>query len=346
MTVAVSSRTPSPDERERRPLKYGAAVNEALAIAMRSDPTVFVAGEDVAIGGVFSIYRGLVDEFGRDRIIDSPIAEAGLAGLGVGAAATGLRPVIDIMFMDFIGIAMDQLVNQAAKMKYMFGGSLRMPLTILTVAGAGTGSAAQHSQNLEAWFCHVPGLKVVMPSDAYDAKGLLLAAIRDDNPTIVILNKRTLGLATHVPEEDYEVPLGSARVVRPGKDVTVVAMARMVREAVTAADALAEEGIDIEVIDVRTPSPLDSATILDSVKRTRRAVVVHEAVRFAGFGAEIAAQIQEAAFDRLLAPVGRVGAPFAPVPFAPELERLHVPNAEKVIDAVRAAVAPRQDRKM
>lgn len=323
---------------ERR-LKYGAAINEALAVAMRSDPNVFLAGEDVAVGGVFSVYRGLIEEFGPGRVVDTPLSEAAIAGLGVGAAATGLRPVIDIMFMDFIGIAMDQIVNQAAKMKYMFGGSLKMPLTIVTIAGAGTGSAAQHSQNLEAWFCHVPGLKVVMPSDAHDAKGLLLTAIRDDNPTLVIFNKRTLGVATHVPTEDYEIPLGCARTVRPGVDITVVAMARMVGEALAAADALAGDGIDVEVIDVRTPSPLDTASIIASVRRTGRAVVAHEAVRFGGFGGEIAAQIQELAFDQIKAPVGRVGAPFAPVPFAPELERLHVPNSQHIIDAVRATIA-------
>lgn len=322
-----------------RPLKYVTAINEAIAIAMRSDPDVFLSGEDVEAGGVFSIYRGLVSEFGQMRVVDSPVSEAALAGLGVGAAATGLRPIIDIMFMDFIGIAMDQLVNQAAKMKYMFGGSLRMPLTIVTVAGAGTGSAAQHSQYLEAWLCHVPGLKVVMPSNAYDAKGLLLSAIRDDNPTIVIFNKRTLGLAAHVPQEDYTLPLGKAHIARPGKDLTVIASARLVNESLAAAKTLAGEGIDIEVIDIRTPSPLDSETIINSVRRTGRAVVVHEAVRFAGFGAEIAAQIQEATFDSLQAPVARVGAPFSPVPFAPELERLHVRTSEHVLEAVRATMA-------
>lgn len=338
MTLISSVSPPAPREVER-PLKYVAAINEGLATAMRADPTVFLAGEDVAVGGVFSIYRGLVEEFGPGRVVDTPIAEAALAGLGVGAAATGLRPVIDIMFMDFIGIAMDQLVNQAAKMKYMFGGSLRMPLTIVTVAGAGTGSAAQHSQYLEAWFCHVPGLKVVMPSNAYDAKGLLLASIRDDNPTLVIFNKRTLGVSSHVPADDYEVPLGKAQIVRAGRDVTVIASARMVGEALMAATRLSAEGIELEVIDLRTPSPLDSETIIRSVRRTGRAVVAQEAVRFAGFGAEIAAQIQEEAFDHLKAPVGRVGAPFAPVPFAPELERLHVRNSDHVVEAVRAALA-------
>ncbi len=338
MSAPVKAK-PTDPQKQDRPLKYGAAINEAIAIAMRTDPTVFLAGEDVETGGVFSIYRNLVKEFGPSRIVDSPVSEAALAGLGVGAAATGLRPVIDIMFMDFIGIAMDQLVNQAAKMKYMFGGSLRMPLTIVTVAGAGTGSAAQHSQYLEAWFCHVPGLKVVMPSNAYDAKGLLLSAIRDDNPTIVIFNKRTLGVSTHVPNEDYEIPLGNAAIVRPGQHVTVVASARMVSESLVAAELLAREGVEVEVIDLRTASPLDSKTIMDSVRRTGRAVVAHEAVRFAGFGAEIAAQIQESVFEDLLAPVGRVGAPFAPVPFAPELERLHVQNSDRVVDAVRAALA-------
>ncbi|MDZ4375296.1 MAG: alpha-ketoacid dehydrogenase subunit beta [Phenylobacterium sp.] len=338
MSVSLDGKPTTPNG-VSRPLKYGVAINEAIATAMRADPDVFLAGEDVVLGGVFSIYRGLAEEFGTRRVVDSPVAEAALAGLGVGAAATGLRPIIDIMFMDFIGIAMDQLVNQAAKMKYMFGGSLRMPLTIVTVAGAGTGSAAQHSQYLEAWFCHVPGLKVVMPSNAYDAKGLLLAAIRDDNPTLVIFNKRTLGVSTHVPLEDYEIPLGQAKVVRAGRDLTVVASARMVAESLSAAERLAAEGVEVEVIDLRTPSPLDSETIINSVRRTGRAVVAQEAVRFAGFGAEVAAQIQEAAFDCLKAPVGRVGAPFSPVPFAPELEKLHVRSSDHVVEAVRAALA-------
>ncbi|MAT06711.1 MAG: alpha-ketoacid dehydrogenase subunit beta [Acidimicrobiaceae bacterium] len=328
-----------PVNHQARSLKYVQAATEALSQGLARDRTMFVAGEDVVAGGVYSVYKGLADEHGRERVLDTPVAEAALAGLGVGSAACGCRPVIDIMFMDFIGIAMDQLVNQAAKMKYMFGGSIRMPLTILTVAGAGTSSAAQHSQSLEAWLCHVPGLKVVMPSGPYEVKGLLRAALDDDNATVVMLNKRTLGLKAHVPEEAYTLPLGVAAVVRTGHDVTIVAMGRMVLESIEAASTLAAEGIDVEVIDVRTPSPLDIDTILESVRRTNRVVVAHEAVRFGGFGGEIAAQIQEEAFDYLDAPIGRVGAPFSPVPFAPELERLYVPSASSIAEAVRATVA-------
>jgi pyruvate dehydrogenase E1 component beta subunit len=333
-----------PEAATTRELSYRAAVVEGLAQALRDDPTVFVAGQDVgAYGGVFGITRGLVDEFGTARIVDTPISEAGMAGLGVGASVAGCRPVIDIMFMDFIGIAMDQLVNQAAKIKYMFGGTARLPLTIMTLGGAGGGMAAQHSQSLEAWLCHVPGLKVVMPSGPYEAKGLLLSAIRDDNPVVVVLNKLSLGRKAHVPEEPYDIPLGQAHVVRQGSDVTIVALGRMVDEAQRAATALAADGIEAEVIDPRSLSPLDIGAVVSSVKATNHAVVVHEAVRFGGFGGEIAAQIQELAFDWLDAPVARVGAPFAPVPFAPELERAYVPNAERIIEAVRATVGHGRD---
>jgi pyruvate dehydrogenase E1 component beta subunit len=322
-----------------RELRYVQAVFEAFQQALREDEKVFIAGEDVATyGSVFGVTRGLLEEFGPERVVDTPISEAALVGLGVGAAATGTRPIIDVMFMDFLGIAMDQLVNQAAKMKYMFGGKAVLPLTIHTMAGAGTSMAAQHSQSLEAWLCHIPGLKVVMPSGPYEAKGLLLAAIDDPNPVIVVNNKIALGLAGHVPEEPYRIPLGQAHVVREGTDVTVVALSRMVSETVKAADTLAAEGISVEVIDPRTLSPLDSATIVASVRKTNRVVVAQEAVRFAGFGAEIAAQIQEEAFDYLDAPVGRVGAPFSPVPFSPVLEKAWVPNATWIADEVRRTV--------
>lgn len=321
---------------DARTLIYRNAITEALAQAMRADPAVFVAGEDVAAyGGVFGITRGLLDEFGPQRAVDTPISEAGMVGLGVGAAANGCRPVIDLMFIDFLGIAMDQLVNQAAKMKYMFGGRATLPLTVLAMSGAGAAMAAQHSQSLEAWLCHVPGLKVVMPSGAYEAKGLLLSAIEDDNPVVVVFNKLSLGLSASVPEEPYRIPLGSANVVRPGRDLTVVALGRMVHEALTAAAQLADEGIEVEIIDPRTLSPLDVPALVESVRRTNHALVVHEAVRFGGFGGEIAATIQEEAFDWLDAPVGRVGAPFCPVPFAPELEKLYLPNAAVIADSAR-----------
>ena len=322
-----------------RQLPYLMAIPEAIAQCMREDPDIFLAGEDVAgYGGVFGTTRGLLDEFGSKRVVDTPISEAGLVGLGVGAAAVGLRPVIEIMFMDFIGIAMDQLVNQMAKMKYMFGGKARLPITIRTMAGAGMSMAAQHSQSLEAWLCHVPGLKVVMPSTPYDAKGLLVAAIRDDNPVIVVENKLSLGLTGEVPEELYEVPLGVARVAREGTDATVVATGRMVGESLAAAEALAADGIDVEVVDPRTLSPLDLPALVTSVRKTNRCVVVHEAVRFAGFGAEIAAAISEEAFDHLDAPVARVGAPFSPVPFSPVLEKLYVPDAARIAAEVRSTL--------
>jgi pyruvate dehydrogenase E1 component beta subunit len=322
-----------------RSIPYVSAVTEAMAQCMREDPNVFLAGEDVALyGGVFGTSRGLLAEFGPERVIDTPIAESGLVGLGLGAAATGLRPIIEIMFMDFIGVCMDEIVNQAAKMKYMFGGKATLPLTIRTMAGGGMSMAAQHSQSLEAWLCHVPGLKVLMPSNPYDAKGLLVAAIRDDNPVIVIENKLSLGMRGEVPEDLYEVPIGSARVAREGTNFTIVATGRMVGESVKAAEQLTADGLDVEVLDPRSLQPFDTETVVASVRKTHRALVAHEAVRFGGIGAEIAAQIQEEAFDYLDAPVGRVGAPFAPVPFSPSLEKLYIPDAERIAAEVRRII--------
>lgn len=320
----------------QRQLPYVAAVTEAIAQLMREDPDIFLAGEDVALyGSVFGISRGLLKEFGPERVVDTPISESGIVGLGVGAAAAGLRPIIDIMFMDFMGVCMDEIVNQVAKMKYMFGGKAKLPLTIHTMAGGGVNLAAQHSQSLEAWFCHVPGLKVVMPSGAYEAKGLLVAAVRDDNPVIVVNNKLMLGASAPVPEELYEIPLGQANVVRPGSNFTILATGRMVSESVKAADLLAADGLDVEVIDPRTLQPFDTETVVASVRKTHRALVAHEAVRFGGIGAEFAAQIQEEAFDYLDAPVGRVGAPFSPVPFSPALEKHYIPDAERIAGEVR-----------
>ncbi len=319
-----------------RKLAYVSAINEALAQLMRADPNVFIAGEDVGLyGSVFGVTRGLMKEFGENRVVDTPIAESGIMGLGLGAAATGLRPIIDIMFMDFIGVCMDEVVNQIAKMKYMFGGKATLPLTIHTMAGGGMSMAAQHSQSLEAWFCHVPGLKVVMPSGPYEAKGLMIAAVRDDNPVIVVNTKTLLGLQADVPEEMYEIPLGKAHVVRPGSNFTIIATGRMVGESMKAAEELAADGLDVEVIDPRTLQPFDTETCVASVRKTHRALVAHEAVRFGGIGAEIAAQIQEEAFDSLDAPVGRVGAPFAPVPFSPALEKQYIPNADRIVAEVR-----------
>ena len=319
-----------------RELTYVAAIVEAQRQLMQEDPNVFIAGEDVALyGGVFGTSRGLAQEFGFERVVDTPIAESGIMGLAIGAAATGLRPIVEIMFMDFMGVCMDQVFNQLAKMRYMFGGKATLPVTIRTMMGAGRNMAAQHSQSLEAWFCHVPGIKVVMPSNAYDAKGLLVSAIRDNNPVLVCDNKLLLASRAAVPEELYEVPLGQARVVREGTNFTIVATSRMVQEAEKAADQLVADGLDVEIIDPRTLQPFDTATVVQSIKKTHRALVAHEAVRFAGFGAEIAAQIQEEAFDYLDAPVGRVGAPFSPVPFSPALEPHYLPNADKIAAEVR-----------
>ena len=319
-----------------RKLGYGAAVVETLAQIMREDESGFVAGEDVgAHGGVFGYFRGLQPEFGEDRVVDTPIAEQAIIGLGIGSAVQGLRPVVDLMFMDFICVAMDQIVNQAAKLKYMFGGGAKLPLTITTAGGAGLSAAAQHSQSLEAMLCHVPGLKVVMPSDAYEVKGLLTSCVREDNPTVFIINKRKLADTCHVPEELFEIPLGEGHIVREGSDVTVVAIGRMVDEAKVAAEKLSNEGIDCELINPRTVQPLDIDLMVESVSKTGHLVIVHEAVRFGGIGAEIAAQIQEQAFDYLDAPIERVAAPFSPIPFSPVLEKQYIPDAERIVAGIK-----------
>jgi len=319
-----------------RQLTYVKAFNEGMHQCMAADPDVFLIGEDVAgYGGVFHMFDGLLDSFGPDRVKDTPISEQAIIGLGVGAAARGLRPVCDLMFMDFFAVAMDQVVNQAAKMRYMFGGTLSVPLTITTAGGGGMSAAAQHSQSLEAWLAHVPGLKVALPSNAYDAKGLIVGAIRDNNPTVVVLNKKLLGAKADVPEELYEIKMGVGNIVRAGTDVTIVGIGRMAVEADKAAAALAESGISAEVIDPRTVQPLDMPLILESVRKTNRVLVVHEAVEFGGIGAEIAAQIQNDAFDYLDAPVGRLGAPFSPVPYSPVLENAYMPDAARIEAAAR-----------
>ncbi len=319
-----------------RELTYVKAFNEGMHQVMAEDPDVFLIGEDVAgYGGVFHMFDGLLTEFGATRVVDTPIAEQAIIGLGVGAAARGLRPVCDLMFMDFVGVAMDQIFNQAAKMKYMFGGNVSVPLTITTAGGAGMSAAAQHSQSLEAWLAHIPGLKVAMPASPYDAKGLIVGAIRDNNPTIVVLNKKMLGVKGPVPEELYSIPFGVANIVREGNNATIVAIGRMVVEAEKAAENLEKDGISVEIVDPRTVQPLDIDTIITSVKKTNRVLVVHEAVEFGGIGAEISSQIQESAFDYLDAPVTRLAAPFAPVPFAPILENAYVPDAPRIEAAVR-----------
>ena len=315
-----------------REIPYVAAIADGLRAVMREQPDAFIAGEDVAeAGGVYGYFQGLLKEFGPDRVVDTPISEEGIVGLGVGAAVTGCRPIIDVMFMDFMGECMDEITNQLAKMRYMFGGRATLPVTVLSMAGAGANLAAQHSQSLEAWICHIPGLKVTMASTPYDAKGLIIGAARDDNPVFVILNKMSLGMMGHVPEESYAIPLGEANIVREGTNYTIIAFGRMVHEALTAAEELTKLGIDAEVIDPRTLQPFDTDTAVASMKKTHRAMIVHEAVRFGGFGAEIAAQLQELAFDYLDAPIARVGAPFSPVPFSPALEPHYVPNAERIV---------------
>jgi pyruvate/2-oxoglutarate/acetoin dehydrogenase E1 component len=320
-----------------RELTFGQAIREALAEEMRRDPRVFILGEDVAEAGTpFKVLSGLVDEFGPERVVDTPISEAGFTGLAVGAAMTGLRPVVDIMFGDFITLAMDQIVNQAAKVHYMSGGKLRVPMVVRTTLGATRRSAAQHSQSLHAWLSHVPGLKVAVPSTPADAKGLLKAAIRDDNPVIFFEDKMMYQLRGPVPEGDHVVPLGVADVKRVGSDVTIVATSSMVHVALAAADRLAAEGISAEVVDPRTTVPLDRETLVASAKKTGRAVVVDEGYTRYGVTAEIASVIAEGAFYYLDAPVRRVGAADVPVPFSPALEDLTVPTPESVAAVARS----------
>ena len=317
---------------------YLEATRLALAAAMRADERVLVLGEDVAEGGPWGGTAGLVEEFGAARVRNTPISEAAIAGVAIGAAQSGLRPVVEIMFIDFVTLALDQLVNQAAKAHFMSGGQLTCPLVLRTQGGAGQRGGAQHSQSLEAWLTHVPGLKVAMPSSATDAAGLLASAIADDNPVVVIENKTLYFRRETVPATPAPVPLGRASVVRPGRDATVVALSRLVPESVAAADELAADGIEIEVIDPRTLVPLDLETIAASVARTHRLVVAHEAVEHGGVGAEIAAQVQHRCFDELDAPVARVGAPFAPIPFSPPLEDAYLPGRAEVVAAVRAVL--------
>jgi pyruvate/2-oxoglutarate/acetoin dehydrogenase E1 component len=315
------------------------AVNGALHAAMAADERVIVIGEDVVEGGPFTATAGLAEAFGTERVLNTPISEAAICGLAVGAAQSGLRPVLEIMYVDFVTLALDQLVNAAAKAHAMSGGQLNVPLVLRTQGGGGQRSAAQHSQSLEAWLAHIPGLKVVMPSRAADAAGLLRSAIDDPNPVVFVENKALYFRREDVPDGEPEpVPIGRARIARRGRDVTIVALSRLVPEALAAADRLAAEGIEAEVIDPRTLVPLDMAAIVASVERTNRLVVAHEAVRHAGFGAEIAAQAQLAAFDFLDAPIERVGAPFAPVPFSPPLEDAYLPGRDEVYAAARATL--------
>ncbi|HJX47676.1 MAG TPA: alpha-ketoacid dehydrogenase subunit beta, partial [Gaiellaceae bacterium] len=306
------------------------------AAAMRADERVFVLGEDVAEGGPYTATAGLAEEFGVARVINTPISEAAITGVAIGAAQSGMRPVLEIMFIDFITLALDQLFNGAAKAHFMSGGQLTVPLVLRTQGGAGQRGAAQHSQSMESWLTHVPGLKVVMPSRAADAAGLLASAIADPNPVVYIENKTLYFRSGEVPEPAAAVPIGKAATLREGGDVTIVALSSLVHDALEAANRLAaEDGIEAEVIDPRTLVPLDIEAIVESVKRTGRLVVAHEAVEHGGFGAEIAAQVQRAAFDYLDAPIVRVGAPFAPIPFSAPLEDAYLPGADDVVAAVR-----------
>ncbi len=322
-----------------REITLAKAVNEAIAEEMRRDPTVFLIGEDVAEAGTpFKVLSGLVQEFGSERIIDTPISEPGFMAIAVGAAMTGSRPIVDLMFGDFLFLAMDQLCNQAAKTHYMSGGKLKAPLVLRTNLGATRRSAAQHSQSLHALVAHVPGLKVVLPSSAYEAKGLLKTAIRDDNPVVVFEDKLMYQDKAPVPDEEYLIPFGVANVVRQGSDVTLVATSSMVQVAWQAAEMLAEEGIRAEVIDPRTIVPLDEETILASVRKTGRAIVIDEGHQSFGVTAEIASRISEKAFYYLDAPVQRIGAMDVPVPFSPPLEDLTVPTPKVVVERARLAM--------
>lgn len=319
-----------------REITWAQAVREALAEEMRRDPTVFLIGEDVAEAGTpFKITSGLVEEFGPERVVDAPISEAGFAGLAVGAAMTGLRPVVDIMFGDFLTLVMDQLVNQAAKVHYMSGGKWRAPIVFRTNLGATRRSAAQHSQSLQAWPSHIPGLKVALPSTPYDAKGLLKTAIRDNSPVVFFEDKLSYQMRGHVPAEEYTLPFGQADIKRRGRDITLVATSSMVQVALQAAELLATQGLEAEVIDPRTTAPLDTHTIVESVKRTSRAIVLDEGYQSYGVTAEIAAVIADQAFYYLDAPVKRMGAMDVPVPFSPVLEDQTVPMPDKVAETAR-----------
>src|SRR2546425_2655972 len=327
----MSTRSETPPATAVRELTFGQAVREALAEEMRADPSVCIIGEDVAEAGTpFKVLAGLVDEFGRDRVIDSPISEAGMTGLAVGAAMTGLRPVVDIMFGDFLTLAMDQIVNQAAKVHYMSGGKLKVPLVVRTTLGATRRSAAQHSQSLHAWVSHVPGLKVALPSTPYDAKGLWKTAIRDDNPVVIFEDKLSYQLKGPVPDGEYTIPFGQADIKRPGTDLTIVATSSMVQVALRAAQLLEALEISAEVVDPRTTVPLDARTLVDSAKKTSRVIVVDEGSQRYGVTAELAAVIGEGAFHYLDAPVRRLGALGVPVPFLPVLGGFTVPTSERV----------------
>src|SRR5215203_1366143 len=320
-------------------ISYREAVRDAMSEAMRRDDDVFIMGEDIAeMGGSMGVTQGMLDEFGPERVRNSPISEMAIVGAGIGAAVAGMRPIVEIMYQDFTTLAAEQIVNQAAKHRSMSGGQLKVPLTVRTQGGAGWSPGAQHAQQVEAWFVHIPGLKVVFASTPADVRGLLWSAIYDDNPVIFFEHRTLYGLKEEVPEDLEPIPIGQARVHREGEDVTVVATGRLVHEALGSAEEAESDGISVEVFDPRTLQPLDLDGLVASVKKTNRVVVAHEAITRMGFGAEIAAVVQEQAFDWLDAPVERVGAKFAPLPFAPVMEEFVVPHQADVLEAIRRTV--------
>ncbi len=323
-----------------RELTYAEAIKEAMSEEMRRDKNVILFGEDVGIyGGAFGVSLGMVEEFGEERVRDTPISEAAIIGTATGAAVTGLRPIAEIQFSDFITIGMDQLVNQAAKIRYMFGGRAQVPMVLRTPEGSGTGAAAQHSSSNEAWYCHVPGLKVVAPSTPYDAKGLLKSAVRDNNPVVFFEQKLLYRKKGEVPEKEYTIPLSRADIKRKGQCATVITYGRMLQRCLDAAERLSEEGIEPEIVDLRTLHPVDTETIVESVKKTGRVLIVHEAVKTGGLGGEIAAVIADSeAFYYLDAPIKRLGGLDVPIPYCPELEKNVVPQTEEILSTIRSMV--------
>ncbi|PQV53749.1 pyruvate dehydrogenase E1 component beta subunit [Defluviimonas denitrificans] len=322
---------------EMRELSYAEAIREAMDIALASDDRVILMGEDIGVyGGAFQVTGDLVEKYGTDRVMDTPISELGGAGVAVGAALTGLKPIFEFQFSDFAALAMEQIVNQAAKVRYMLGGSVSVPLVMRFPAGSGTGAAAQHSQSIEAWLGHVPGLKVVQPSTPEDVKGMLLAALEDPDPVMIFEHKILYKMKGHVPEGHYTTPIGKAAIRRAGKDLTIVATSLMVHKALAAAETLGPEGIDVEVIDLRTIRPMDRETVLASVRKTGRLICVYEGVKTLGVGAEISAMVAESdAFDFLDAPIVRLGGAECPIPYNPELEKAVVPQVPDILDAAR-----------
>ena len=321
-------------------LTYLEAIRAGLVEEMRQDKSVYIFGEDVALGGPFGVTQGIADKFGAHRVVNTPISEGTVMGLAIGAALAGLRPVVEIMFIDFITLAMDQLINHAAKLHYMSGGQLKVPLTVRVQCGISGTMGAHHSQSLEAWLAHVPGLKVVMPANPADAKGLLQSAIRDDNPVVFVEHRGLYWTKAETPTRTPAVPIGKAAILRAGDQLTIVALSSMVAPALAVAKELAQEGISTEVIDPRSITPLDVDTIVDSVKKTGRLIVAHEAVEQGGIGAEIASRIQQEAFYYLDSPIMRVAAPFAPIPASPALEAAFLSGKERILEAARRAVAP------